>query len=226
MDKTVKQWFWDFGDGLNKGDSLITKTYHVEGNKPLILIGQTNYGCKDTIRRPFRVYDNKAFAGRDTITAIDEPVQLHAHGGPGVTYTWSPATGLNNPTLENPVAILDRDQRYRLDALTLEGCDSHSDILIKRFKGPELYIPTAFTPNGDGKNDVLKVFPVGMRAFHYLAVYNRYGEMVFKTTDYGTGWDGTYKGIKQGTETFVVVAQAIDYRGKLFLKKGTVTVIR
>jgi gliding motility-associated-like protein len=226
MDKTVKKWFWDFGDGLYKGDSIITKTYHVEGNKPLILIGQTIYGCKDTIRRPFRIYDNKAFAGRDTITAIDEPVQLNARGGPGVTYAWSPAIGLNNPALENPVAVLDRDQRYRLDALTREGCDSHSDILIKRFKGPELYIPTAFTPNGDGTNDLLKVFPVGIRAFHYFAVYNRYGELVFKTTDYGTGWDGLYKGIKQGTETFVVVSQAIDYRGKLFLKKGTVTLIR
>ena len=226
LQNTVHTWYWNFGNGLYKDDAVISKTYATEGARPFMLIGETVHGCKDTILRPFTIYDNKAFAGRDTLTAIGEPVQLNAKGSSNNTYAWSPATGLSDPAIENPIAILDRDQTYRLDAVTKEGCDSHSSILIKRYKGPDLYIPNAFTPNSDGKNDLLKVFPVGIRSFQYLAVYNRYGELIFKTTNYTTGWDGTYKGTKLGTETFVVVAQALDYKGKILLKKGTVTLIR
>lgn len=226
LQNTVHTWYWNFGTGFKKDDPLIERSYSTEGYRPLTLIGQTVYGCRDTVVRPFTIYDNKAFAGRDTITAMAEPVQLNARGGTNNAYVWSPATGLSNPSIENPVAVLDQDQRYRLDALTKEGCDSHSDILIRRYKGPTLYIPTAFTPNNDGKNDVLHVFPVGIKAFHYMAIYNRYGELIFKTTDYSKGWDGTYKGAVLSTATFVAVAKAIDYRGRPMLQKQTVTLIR
>lgn len=222
----VTKWNWNFGAGFKEGASLITRSYNTEGYRPLTLIGQTIYGCKDTIIRPFTLYDNKAFAGRDTIAAMDEPMQLSAHGRPDMTYLWSPSAGLNNATLENPVAIWDKDQLYKLDALTKEGCDSHTKILIKRFKGPELYVPNAFTPNKDGKNDVLRVFPVGIKAFQYFAIYNRWGEPVYKTTDYTNGWDGTYKGQEMSTGVFIFVVQAIDYKGKIMLRKGTVTLIR
>lgn len=129
-------------------------------------------------------------------------------------------------TKEDPIAVLDRDQLYTLDALTNEGCDSHSKILIKRFKGPELYIPSAFTPNGDAKNEMLKVFPVGIKAFHYFAVYNRWGELLFKTFDYNQGWDGNYKGRQMPSGSFVAIAEAVDYRGKKMMKKLLVTLIR
>jgi hypothetical protein len=149
-DNTVQTWYWDFGTGLRKGNASILKTFAREGDQSLTLIGQTIHGCKDTIIRPFTIYDNKAFAGRDTITAMGEPVHLNAKGGSNNTYLWSPATGLDNPAIEQPVAILNEDQLYQLDAITKEGCDSHSKILIRRFKGPMLYIATAFTPNKDG----------------------------------------------------------------------------
>jgi hypothetical protein len=67
---------------------------------------------------------------------------------------------------------------YRLATITDQGCESHSQILIKRYKGPELYIPSAFTPNGDGTNDVLKVFPAGIRSFDYMSVFNRFGQQL------------------------------------------------
>ncbi|HEX8277357.1 MAG TPA: gliding motility-associated C-terminal domain-containing protein, partial [Segetibacter sp.] len=178
------------------------------------------------IVRPFTIYDNKAVAGRDTIVAWDEPVQLNAHGGANVTYVWTPSLGLNNPALENPIATLDRDQLYRLDAVTDKGCDSHSTIMIKRFKGPDLYIPTAFTPNGDGLNEVLRVFPVGIKSFNYFAVYNRLGQKIFYTTNFHEGWNGTLNGVKLDGGTFAVYASAIDYRGNLMERKNTVTLIR
>ncbi len=224
--KTVAKWLWDFGTGAREGSAVMTRSYSTEGYRPVVLVGQTIYGCKDTVIRPFRIFDNKAFAGRDTLAAMDEPVQLNAHGGAGVAYTWSPADDLNDATLENPVAKGTVNRLYRLDALTREGCDSHSQIMITRYKGPDIYIPNAFTPNKDGHNDALRVLPVGIRRFDYMAVYNRWGELLYKTTDYRNGWDGTFRGQQMDAGTYVAIAQALDYNGKIMVKKTPVTLIR
>ncbi len=141
-------------------------------------------------------------------------------------YTWLPATGLDYPDIEEPIATLDRDQLYKLYTITEKGCEKQSQILIRRYAGPELYIPTAFTPNNDGVNDRFKVTPIGIKSFGYLAVYNRWGQLIFRTTNYNDSWDGTLKGVRLSPDTFVYVAQAIDYRGKSMLRKGTVTLIR
>ena len=226
LNSSTGKWYWNFGNGLYKDGATITKSFPTKGPRSVTLIAESTKGCKDTLFRPFAIYDNKANAGRDTIVAKGEPVQLDANGDPDATYIWSPPTGLSDASIENPVAILDRDQLYQLDVLTKEGCDSHSQIFIKRYKGPELYIPNAFTPNGDRKNDVLKVFPIGIKSFTFFAVYNRYGELIFKTTDYTQGWDGTYKGYQLDSGTFVVVAQAIDYKGNQLSTKGTVILLR
>ena len=226
LNNTTGNWYWDFGNGLYKDASTISKSYPTKGPRPLKLIAESIKGCRDTLIRPFAIYDNKANAGRDTIVAKGEPVQLYANGDDDATYIWRPSTGLNNASIENPIATLDHDQLYQLDVYTKEGCDSHSQIFIKRYKGPELYIPNAFSPNGDGKNDVLKVFPVGIKSFTFFAIYNRYGEMVFKTNDYTHGWDGTFRGIRQDAGTFVVVAQATDYKGNTISTKGTVILLR
>jgi gliding motility-associated-like protein len=221
----VNKFYWNFGSGLNEGPSQISRTYSTEGDRSFTLMSATIHGCKDTIHRPFAIYDNKVYAGRDTIVAMDEPMRLDAQGGPGQVFLWSPSTGLNDPTLKSPVALWDKDQVYQLDAWTKEGCDSHTKILVKRYKGPDIYIPNAFSPNRDGRNDLLKVFPVGIKTFSYFAVYNRWGEMVFHTTNHHSGWDGRFKN-SEVSGTFVVVAQAIDYKGKLMSKKGTVTIVR
>jgi gliding motility-associated-like protein len=223
---TVDKWYWDFGNGLRRDASVITRKYSTGGNMPVTLIARTPEGCKDTIARPFTIFDNKAFAGRDTMVAMQQPVQLDAHGGANVQYTWTPALGLSDATIENPVAILDRDQLYRLDAITDKGCDSHTKVLIKRYKGPELYIPTAFTPNGDGLNELLKVFPVGIKSFGYMAVFNRYGQQVYRTEDFNQGWDGRLKGTPLETGTYVAIAAAKDYKGNDLVNKVTVVLIR
>ncbi|MES2774354.1 MAG: PKD domain-containing protein [Bacteroidota bacterium] len=223
---TVTNWYWDFGNGLFNGGPQMTKVYNKEGFYPVTLLGKTVNGCKDTLIRPFTIFENKANAGRDTVTAKDEPVQLNAHGVPFQKYLWTPATGLDIDTIETPVALLDYDQLYRLYSITREGCDNNSKILIRRYKGPELYIPSGFTPNSDGKNDLLKVFPVGIKIFHHLTIYNRFGETVFTTKDYTRGWDGKFKGNLVDTGAFIAVAEAIDYKGKPMSVRQTVMLIR
>lgn len=168
------------------------------------------------------------FAGNDTTIMIGQPFQLSArdiNNSGFVSYFWTPSLGLNNNRIKDPITQVDQDMRYMVKATTAAGCEGTDEISIKVFKGPEIYVPTAFTPNNDGRNDLLKAIPVGISEFRYFKVFNRWGEEVFSTSDPGRGWDGRYKGRETGTNTFVWVAEGKDGNGNLVFRKGVVTII-
>jgi gliding motility-associated-like protein len=87
-------------------------------------------------------------------------------------------------------------------------------------------VPSAFTSGNDGRNDVLKAVPVGIKKFKSFIVYNRWGSQVFYTTDPNKGWDGKLHGIIQSTGVYVWTAEGIDVKGKVIKRKGTVTLIQ
>ncbi|MEO6490330.1 MAG: choice-of-anchor L domain-containing protein [Ferruginibacter sp.] len=172
----------------------------------------------------------KLDAGRDTSIAIKQPLQLSAtdvNNTGFINYTWSPTTGLNNPFIKNPIAILSDEVTFLIvTASTASHCVGIDTIRVKTFKGPEIYVANAFTPNGDGLHEYLKAFPVGIRSFSYFRIYNRYGQMVFATTNQNKGWDGRIKGVVQNMSSFVWIAEAIDYTGKILQRKGTTMIIQ
>ncbi|MCX6320125.1 MAG: choice-of-anchor L domain-containing protein [Bacteroidetes bacterium] len=171
----------------------------------------------------------KIFAGNDTVAAINQPIQLRVRelGNAGVTqYSWSPANYLSDATIATPIAILPQDQRYVVTASTPDGCEGKDDILIKVYKGPEIYVPSGFTPNNDGLNDRVGPLPVGIKVFRFFRVFNRWGQLIFATSNPALTWDGTFKGVQQDTGTFIWMAEAIDFRGQLITRKGTITLIR
>jgi len=223
---SVSKWFWNFNNNWVQGAGLLTKRFTKEGPNSFSIFGETAQGCRDTIVRPFTIFDNKAFAPRDTLAAIGQPVLLISNGGPNVTYAWTPALGLDSPSVENPLAILDKDQLYRLYAITDKGCDSRSSVLVKRFKGPELFIADAFTPNRDQLNDQLKVFPVGIKTFLSFSIYNRYGQRVFFTNNHLLGWDGKVNGQMAPAGNYLAVALAVDYKGNSLKNAKNVILIR
>ena len=144
-----------------------------------------------------------------------------------VKYYWSPTTGLNNPYIHNPVAILtEANTLFVVTASTVQGCEGIDSIRVRTYKGPNIYVPTSFTPNGDGTNDFLKAFPVGIKSFTYFKVFNRYGQLIFYTTNENVGWDGKIKGAMQNMSSFVWIAEAIDFRGNKLQRKGTTTIIQ
>ncbi len=220
----ITGWHWDFGDGNTSIANPATHAYNGNGAYVVKLYGISADGCSsDTIKGTINIYGTNAFAGNDTIAAAMQPVQLNATGG--ITYEWTPSTGLNITSVPDPIATNGVDRYYFLKASTPEGCESYDTILIKIYKGPEIYVPGAFTPNGDGTNDILRAIPVGIRSFEYFAVYNRYGELVFKTSDYNRGWDGKMKGKEQHTGTFVWMVSAVDFLGRKMFKKGSVLLL-
>jgi gliding motility-associated-like protein len=141
-------------------------------------------------------------------------------------YQWLPAQGLNNANIANPIATLNADLTYTLKLSTPEGCEGFDQVTVKVFMEPEIYVPTGFTPDGNGKNDILRAIPVGIKKFNYFRVFNRWGEMVFSTSDERSGWDGKVGGKEQATEVFVWIAEGIDYKGNKIFRRGTTTLIR
>lgn len=169
------------------------------------------------------------FAGNDTNVVINQPLQLNAvdvRNSGFTSYSWSPGFGLNNATVQNPVALLTDGITYRVTARTADGCEASDDIRIQVFKQADIYVPTAFTPNKDGRNDVLHVIPVGMRELKNFTVYNRWGQIVFTTSNPAIGWNGQFNGVDQDSNVFVWSATGTDLSGKPVFKKGTVTLIR
>jgi gliding motility-associated-like protein len=164
----------------------------------------------------------------DTNIAFNQPLQLNVidvSNSGLVNFVWLPATGLNDPFIKNPVAILNGDIIYQVTASTANNCKAIAYVRVKVYKGPEIYVPSAFTPTGDGLNDLLKAIPVGIKTFRYFSIYNRWGQLVFTTSNPGVGWDGKIQGVLQGSSTFVWMAEAVDYFGNLIRRKGTVTLI-
>jgi gliding motility-associated-like protein len=166
-----------------------------------------------------------ANAGNDTAVVIGQPLQLNAQGGQ--QFQWLPPDFLSNAGISNPIARLNSDIQYIVKVSTRGSCFAYDTMNVKVYKTPpEIFVPTAFTPNGDGLNDNLVPIPVGIISIEYFKVYNRYGELVFSTSSMGKGWNGVYKGRDQGNESFVWQVLGKDYLGKPLYKKGESTLIR
>jgi gliding motility-associated-like protein len=165
----------------------------------------------------------------DTIVYSGAQVPLLATSA-GTSYVWSPAAGLDNPNIANPVATAPAIDGtvviYQVTTTTSAGCQGDAFVIVRVYKGPDIYVPTAFTPNGDGKNDQFIPFPVGIKKLNYFRVFNRWGQLLYSTTTLNQGWDGRLAGVQQSSGVYVWMVEGVTMDNKLITKKGTVTLIR
>lgn len=144
-----------------------------------------------------------------------------------VTYTWKPPTGLNCTDCTNPVAKPLKSTWYYLTTNDKEGCFNFTDsIYIEVIDGFSAELPTAFTPNGDGNNDLIYLKGWGIKELLIYQIYNRWGELVFETNDLKTGWDGNYKNQPQAMDTYIYIIKALGYNDQIIEKKGNITLLR
>lgn len=166
----------------------------------------------------------------DVNALIRQPVQLQARNLGGNSYQWIPPTALSNHLQINPTLLSSQpmEQEYRINIITADGCRVTDTVLVKITGETGIYVPKAFSPNGDGNNDRLYPFVVGMRAFKYFRVFNRWGNLVFETnsSDPGSGWDGMVRGIQQPSETYTWTAEAINMDGFTIRKSGNTFLMR
>ncbi|MEJ7736046.1 MAG: gliding motility-associated C-terminal domain-containing protein [Chitinophagaceae bacterium] len=167
------------------------------------------------------------FAGNDTSVVIGQALQLKATGGVG--YLWSPNTGLTAANIASPVALYNESSeglKYKVLIYNEAGCVDSAFLRVRVFQGePAVFVPNAFTPDGDGRNDVLRPIAAGIQRMDYLTVYNRWGQLVFGGNA-NTGWDGRLSGRPQDSGVYVWVVKALDYKGNPYLIRGTVMLIR
>ncbi len=170
-----------------------------------------------------------AFAGNDTVAVLEQPMQLQATGAE--FYSWYPGSYLSDTTIANPLAVFEGDvgdlATYAVKVSTVEGCFAYDTIHVRIFRtAPDIFIPTGFTPNRDGLNDEFRAIPVGIKIFDYFKIYNRWGQLLFSTSDPSKAWDGTFKGVDQAGDTYVWMVSGTDYLGRHISKKGTFVLIR
>jgi gliding motility-associated-like protein len=159
---------------------------------------------------------------------IGQTIQLNAYQGPGYSYLWSPTTGLSCITCPDPVAQPLVNTTYSVIITDDAGCfevTSTYDLDIRPIT--TIDVPTAFTPNGDGENDVIYVNGFGIKKLIEFKIYNRWGQLLFETSDITKGWDGYYKGELQNVETYVYFASVETWlNGEILTKKGSFNIIR
>ena len=161
-----------------------------------------------------------------TINAVmNQPVTLST-ATQGTDHVWMPEKFLSSNLVAQPQFTGTQAMQYRVAMVNAAGCPFTDTVEVRLFKEGNLWVPSAFTPNGDGKNDQLRPVLAGMERLITFSVWNRWGQMVFQTSVEGHGWDGTVGGKLQATDNFVWIAEAIATGGKKVFRKGSAILIR
>ncbi len=159
----------------------------------------------------------------DTTIPVESSVDLITTSG-GAAYLWFPSTGLDCFTCESPVATPPETTMYIVEMTDSNGCKSLDTVIINVEYLP-LFIPNGFSPNGDGFNDLFLVRGTGIAQMD-LQVFDRWGVMVFSTSDQTIGWDGTFRGKDLNTDVFVYKCDVLLRNGEELQFKGNLTLFR
>ncbi len=170
-----------------------------------------------------------AWADKDTIYKNNSTYIHSTNLNNTYNYSWHPVIYLSNPNSRSTLAAPNTTTTYTVNATDQYGCSFENKITIYVLdvicEEPYIYVPNAFTPNNDGKNDILYVnSSVGYDIV--FKIYDRWGELVFETTDINKGWDGTYNNKQLEAGVYVYHLSLECYNNDHFIKKGNITLIR
>ncbi|HEY4338150.1 MAG TPA: gliding motility-associated C-terminal domain-containing protein [Puia sp.] len=164
-------------------------------------------------------------AGDNDIDCSIHSAQLRASGA--LTYSWMPATGLDDAGSPSPIATIDSTTTYVVKGTGRNQCYAYDSVTVKvTAAGANTFVvPNAFTPNGDGHNDCFGVRRWGNVQLQEMAIYDRWGVRVFSTRNPSDCWDGTFRGKPQGAGAFVYTIRAMTFCG-VVTRTGVVMLIR
>jgi gliding motility-associated-like protein len=187
-------------------------------------IVSNQFACTDTATVLITVNEKPtANAGPDKTIIKGRTILLEGSAtGQSVNYSWQPAVYLDNPQLLQPMASPTADIDYTLTVSSANGCGRATD-LMHVFVFNDIYIPTAFSPNGDGLNDTWKIPALAAFPAFELTIFNRTGEVVFQNKNSVVPWNGIFKGAPLAAGSYVYVIDLKQFPGIL---KGSVMIIR
>jgi gliding motility-associated-like protein len=164
----------------------------------------------------------------DDNVPIGTTVTLTAEPNGNYIYSWFPPNNLTDPNGQTTDALVNETTMFIVE-ISDGICTKTAQVLVKAFtfvcEEPFVYVPNAFTPNADGENDVLFVRSSIVEELLFR-VYNRWGELVFETTDIDKGWNGTFKGKLLDPDVYDYYLEGFCIDGQEFLIKGNITLIR
>ncbi|WP_299254701.1 PKD domain-containing protein [uncultured Cytophaga sp.] len=184
-------------------------------------------GCTDKTTVPAIIIESIGLRGLDTSIVIGDIITLPVNGQSYYKYTWTPPTGLSCLTCNNPTVQPLDDIKYNLNVTDVRGCYDQNyqyNIKIK----PETFIkmPTMFTPNGDGNNDVVFVNGWGVKTLLEYQIFNRWGQLIFTTSNMHEGWDGTFNGALQSSDIYVYKVKALTWKNIEIKEEGYINLVR
>jgi gliding motility-associated-like protein len=185
------------------------------------------YGCDSIISLNLVTIPSAATSISKTndIDCLTPSANLHVAGG-GVSYSWEPADGLSNPAIADPVASPAVTTTYHVTMTNDSGCIDTASVIVHVTPRGSYLLPSAFTPNGDGHNDCFGIQRAARTVDNLeFSVFNRMGQMIFRTTNPGECWDGTFKGEPQPTGAYVYFIKGKGTCGVVD-QKGTVMLVR
>ncbi len=208
----------------NTTDTTATLIVNPTSTTPYSVIVNVG-GCLDTTTYTINVTPLPVInAYNDTTIILGQSASISAIGGNG-SYTWSPTEGLSCSSCPNPIAKPEETTTYCVET-TANGCKNSScvTVIVDVLCG-ELFVPNAFSPNGDGNNDCLKVYNNCLESVLFR-VYSRWGELIYESEDIDACWDGTNNGsdLNTGVYSFTVAAKLINGEEKEL--KGNTTLFK
>jgi len=191
-----------------------------------IVVSDSVY-CYDTLSAKIKILplpDVRILNEDDTVVKYGQSFQLLATGAR--LYNWSPVSSLNNPNISYPIARPTEDTKYIVGGIATNGCRAFDTLHVIVDKRDNLFVPSAFSPNGDGKNDLFRVTNLSFQRILEFRVFNRWGQEVYSTNDSRAGWDGNYAGVPQEMGSYTYLIRVAYPDGFVETYKGETTLIR
>ena len=183
-------------------------------------------GCVELGTMKLEVQQPPVVYLRDTTLIIGEELQFNLSDPEIGRFRWSPSDFISCTDCPDPLFKAMESMEYQVELTDVNNCFTLSypfNLTVKKIYS--LDIPTAFTPNGDGVNDKVFVKGWGIKELIYLKIFNRFGQMVYESSDLHQGWDGSFKGKPQPTETYLYIVQVLTEADELLQKTGSIKLL-
>ena len=228
-DNNQPKYLWTFGNGKTSSETSPIQLFEKAGVYDVTLevkIGQCpNLSQKKSAQ--IKIEEPTKGIRYPVISVSRDLPQILNARKLGAEYIWRPRIGLSAHDISNPIFDSKQNRDYLIDIKTANNCKFTDTLQVYVFDGIDILVPKAFTPNGDGVNDKLEFFPIGITEFIVFRVFNRWGQLLFETFDETNFWDGTYNGVLQPIDSYVWIAEGVSNKSEnMVSKRGQVILIK
>jgi len=216
----------------SSGTVLLANPRTISTSGIYFISGKTAAGCSTTKPVVVTILNKIEGIRYPSATAISNvPLTLHARTiAANYSYQWSPPEGLNFSTIQDPTYKYDRTTQYLIKMTSEQGCITIDTALVTinplTGVGPTMFVPKAWSPNGDGHNDYLFPLAVNIKELKYFRIFNRWGTLMFESSELLKGWNGQLNGQRQPMDVYTWIIEAIGINGERIKLMGNSVLLR